>query len=94
MTRADRLLRLASGWPLLVLLAARSAVADHGSPASAATGGSTAWLLGAAVLAVLLAVGWALFGPGARDPEVADPIPGRDPDQDDAGGDRPRDTRS
>jgi hypothetical protein len=94
MTRADRPARPAPGWSLLVLLAARSALADHGSPASAGTGGSTVWLLGAAVLAVLLAVGWALFGPGARDPEVPDPTPGLDADRDDPGGDRARDLRS
>jgi hypothetical protein len=43
--------------------------ADHGTAATRSGGASGPWLVATAIAAVLAAVAWALFGPGARDPD-------------------------
>ena len=69
MKRTSRVTRPTLGG--LAMLAVGRAFADHPGPVGRATEGSTPWLLAAAVVLVLAAVGWALFGPGARDPDAA-----------------------
>ena len=71
MRRTSRVTRPTLGGLALATLAVGRAFADHSSPGGRATEGSTPWLLAAAVVLVLAAVGWALFGPGARDPGAA-----------------------
>jgi hypothetical protein len=65
-------LRRAGGILGLTLLT-RAAWADHGSAPTPASGGASIWLVAGGVVALLLAVAWALFGPGARDPESGTP---------------------
>ena len=55
----------------LATLAVGRAFADHSRPVGRATEGSTPWLLAAAVVLVLAAVGWPLCGRGAPHPAAA-----------------------
>ncbi len=49
--------------------------ADHGSQATRVGGGVEPWLLAAGLLAVVVAVAWAIFAPGATDDSEADRPP-------------------
>jgi hypothetical protein len=72
-TSRRRTTRPAVAGPVAALLAsAPRAFADHGGSVGRPTDASTGWWLALAVVLVLAAVGWALFGPGAHEPDPAD----------------------
>lgn len=59
--------RLAAGLPAVLGTLTSLAAADHPGTVARTGGGGHLWLLALGAGVVLLAVVWALFGPGARD---------------------------